>query len=79
MVLLGLFLAFSNSLEAQYLKVKSKTAKIRDIAGINGNVLEKVNKGAYLIIVKEADASTNNYYKVKFSVGRACAKIYVIN
>lgn len=59
------FLCFSSSLEAQYLKVKSKTGKIRDIAGINGNVLEKVNKGAYLMIVKEADASTNNYYKVK--------------
>ena len=40
-----LFIGYSNNLEAQYLKVKSKNAKIRDIAGINGNVLEKVNKG----------------------------------
>ncbi len=60
-----LFIGYSNTLEAQYLKVKKKTAKIRSIAGINGNVLEKVNKGTILIILQEANASSLNYYKVK--------------
>ncbi len=35
--LLGLGPGFSNTLNAQYLKVKSKTAKIRSVAAINGN------------------------------------------
>jgi endonuclease I len=53
--------------EAQYLKVKSKKAKIRTVAALNGNVVEEVTKGTILIILQEARASTNNYYKVKCS------------
>ena len=60
-----LFIGYSSTLEAQYLIVKKKTAKIRSIAGINGNVLERLNKGTVLIILQEASAATNNYYRVK--------------
>jgi len=54
--------------EAQYLKVKSKKAKIRTVAALNGNVVEVVTKGTILIILQEAKSSTNNYYKVKCSL-----------
>lgn len=64
-----LLVIFSNSLEAQYLKVKSKTGKIRSVSGINGNVIAKIPKGTLLIILQDAKASTNNYYKVKCAEG----------
>ena len=62
---MGFVFGFLNTLSAQYLKVKSKTGKIRSVAGINGNVVAKVKKGTLLFIVQDAKASTNNYYKVK--------------
>lgn len=64
-----LLVVFSNSLQAQYLKVKSKTGKIRSVGAINGNVIAKVKKGTLLIILEDAKASTNNYYKVKCAEG----------
>lgn len=64
-----LLFCVSNAVDAQYLKVKSKTGKIRSIAAINGNVAAKVNKGTLLIILEDAKASNNNYYKVKCAEG----------
>lgn len=54
-----------SSLQAQYLRVKKNNAKIRTVAGVNGNVLEKVPKGTLLLILEEAKAANNHYYKVK--------------
>lgn len=67
-----MLIGFSNMAEAQYLKVKKKTAKIRNAAGVNGGVIEEVSKGTLLVILKEASTSTNNYYKVRCSINR-CA------
>ena len=53
-----------NPLSAQYLKTKKK-AKIRTVPALNGNVIEKVPKGAVLVILEEAKASNNNYFKVR--------------
>lgn len=53
-----------NMAQAQYLVVK-KSAKIRTVPSLNGNIIEKVPKGTTLIMVEEAKASNNNYYKVK--------------
>lgn len=62
--LLVLIIGLVNPLTAQYLRVK-KNAKIRNIHAVNGNVIEKVTKGTTLLLVEDAKASTNNYYKVK--------------
>lgn len=64
-LILFMFSALSINLQAQYLQVKKKNAKIRTIAGLNGNVLEEVPKGTLLTILEEAKSSNNNYYKVK--------------
>lgn len=61
-LLLGGLFAFPA--HGQYLVVK-KNAKIRTIPSLNGNIIEKVPKGTTLIMVEEAKASNNNYYKVK--------------
>lgn len=59
-----IFVSYSTFLNAQYLKVKTKTASILDIAEANGQVLEEVGKGTILTILQEATESSNNYYKV---------------
>lgn len=63
-----LLFSLTGNLQAQYLKVKSKKAKIRDISEISGNVIEIVEKGTVLIILQESSASTNNYYQVRCSI-----------
>lgn len=52
------------SVNAQYLVAK-KNAKIRTVPSINGNIIEKAEKGTILMLIEDASASNNNYYKVK--------------
>lgn len=68
-VLILLLIGFLGNLEAQYLKVKNKNGKIRNIAEINGSVLEEVKKGDILIILQETSTSNNNYYQVRCNLG----------
>jgi hypothetical protein len=55
-------LSFLNlQVTGQYLTVTRKSAKIRKHHAINSHVIEKVIRGTYLIMLKEANSQTNNY------------------
>ncbi len=66
-VLLFLLSFLNLQVTGQYLTVTRKSAKIRKHHAINSHVIEKVIKGTHLIMLKEANSQTNNYYKVRCS------------